>query len=135
MNLILYAIPFFFLLIMLEFTYGVLRRRNTYRVNDTINSLSLGSLSRLQSLVVLGFSGLIYEFIVARYQLSQLGEEQLWVWVSCFLLYDLAYYWKHRFDHEVVVFWGSHVAHHQSEGYNLGTALRQTSIDFYGFLF
>ena len=73
MNLILYAIPFFFLLIMLEFTYGVLRRRNTYRVNDTINSLSLGSLSRLQSLVVLGFSGPIYEFIVARYQLSQLG--------------------------------------------------------------
>ena len=86
MNLILYAIPFFFLLIMLEFTYGVLRRRNTYRVNDTINSLSLGSLSRLQSLVVLGFSGLIYEFIVARYQLSQLGEEKLWVWGSCVLL-------------------------------------------------
>ena len=120
---------------LLEFTYGVLRRRNTYRINDTINSLSLGSLSRLQSLVVLGFSGLIYEFIVARYQLSQLGDEQLWVWVSCFLLYDLAYYWKHRFGHEVALFWGSHVAHHQSEDYNLGTALRQTSIDFYGFLF
>ena len=135
MNLILYAIPFFFALMLLEFTYGVLRRRNTYRINDTINSLSLGSLSRLQSLVVLGFTGLIYEFIVARYQLSQLGDEQLWVWVSCFLLYDLAYYWKHRFGHEVALFWGSHVAHHQSEDYNLGTALRQTSIDFYGFLF
>ena len=135
MNLILYAIPFFFLLMLLEFTYGVLRRRNTYRINDTINSLSLGSLSRLQSLVVLGFTGLIYEFIVARYQLSQLGDEQLWVWISCFLLYDLAHYWKHRFGHEVALFWGSHVAHHQSEDYNLGTALRQTSIDFYGFLF
>ena len=135
MNLILYAIPFFFLLILLEFTYGVLRRRNTYRINDTINSLSLGSLSRLQSLVVLGFSGLIYEFIVARYQLGQLADDQLWVWLSCFLLYDLAYYWKHRFGHEVALFWGSHVAHHQSEDYNLGTALRQTSIDFYGFLF
>ena len=91
MNLILYAIPFFFLLILLEFTYGVLRRRNTYRINDTINSLSLGSLSRLQSLVVLGFSGLIYEFMVARYQLGQLADDQLRVWLSCFLLYDLAY--------------------------------------------
>lgn len=135
MNLILYAIPFFFGLMLLEFTYGVLRKRNTYRINDTINSLSLGSLSRLQSLVVLGFSGLIYEFIVARYQLIQLADEELWVWVSCFLLYDFAYYWKHRFGHEVALFWGSHVAHHQSEDYNLGTALRQTSIDFYGFLF
>jgi alkylglycerol monooxygenase len=135
MNLILYAIPFFFLLMLLEFIYGVLRKRNTYRINDTINSLSLGSLSRLQGLVVLGFSGLIYEFIVARYQLTQLADDQLWVWLSCFVLYDLAYYWKHRYGHEIALFWGSHVAHHQSEDYNLSTALRQTSIDFYGFLF
>jgi alkylglycerol monooxygenase len=113
----------------------VLRKRNTYRINDTINSLSLGSLSRLQGLVVLGFSGLIYEFIVARYQLTQLADDQLWVWLSCFVLYDLAYYWKHRYGHEIALFWGSHVAHHQSEDYNLSTALRQTSIDFYGFLF
>ncbi|MFK7865773.1 MAG: sterol desaturase family protein, partial [Pseudohongiellaceae bacterium] len=44
-------------------------------------------------------------------------------------------YWKHRLGHEVALFWGSHVSHHQSEDYNLGTALRQTSIDFHGFLF
>ena len=55
--------------------------------------------------------------------------------LSCFLLYDFAYYWKHRLGHEVALFWGSHVAHHQSEDFNLSTALRQTSIDFYGFLF
>ena len=35
----------------------------------------------------------------------------------------------------MALFWGSHVAHHQSEDFNLSTALRQTSIDFYGFLF
>jgi len=135
MNLILYAIPFFFLLILLEFLYGFARGRNTYRINDTINSLSLGSISRLQGLVILGFSGLIYEWIVANYQLTQLPDTSIWVWVSCFVLYDLAYYWKHRLGHEMAIFWGSHVAHHQSEDFNLGTALRQTSIDFYGFLF
>ncbi len=135
MNLILYAIPFFFLLILLEFTYGKLRSRNTYRLNDTINSLSLGSLSRLQALVVLGFTGGIYEWVAGNYQLQQLPDSELWVWVSCFVLYDFAYYWKHRLGHEVALFWGSHVAHHQSEDFNLGTALRQTSIDFHGFLF
>lgn len=135
MDLILYAIPFFFLLILLEFAYGMVRGRNTYRINDTINSLSMGSLSRLQALVILGFSGAIYEWVVAHYQLQQLPGDQAWVWVSCFVLYDFAYYWKHRFGHEVALFWGSHVAHHQSEDFNLGTALRQTSIDFYGFLF
>ena len=135
MDLILYAIPFFFLLILVEFAYGMLRGRNTYRLNDTINSLSMGSLSRLQALVILGFSGSIYEWVVAHYQLQQLPDNEAWVWISCFVLYDFAYYWKHRFGHEVALFWGSHVAHHQSEDFNLGTALRQTSIDFYGFLF
>lgn len=135
MDLILYAVPFFFLLIGLEIVYGLLRRRNTYRINDTINSLSLGSLSRLQGLVILGFSGLIYEAIVAQYQLTQLPDDNVWVWISCFVLYDLAYYWKHRLGHEVALFWGSHVAHHQSEDFNFGTALRQTSIEFHGFLF
>jgi len=135
MDLILAAIPFFFLLIFIELAYGVVRGRNTYRLNDSINSISMGSLSRLQGLVILGFSGTVYEIIVARYQLAQLPDQALWVWVSCFLLYDFAYYWKHRLGHEVALFWGSHVAHHQSEDFNLSTALRQTSIDFYGFLF
>ncbi len=135
MDLILYAIPFFFLLMLLEFIYGLVRGRNTYRINDTINSLSMGSLSRLQALVILGFSAGIYELVVARFQIQQLPDDALWVWILCFVFYDFAYYWKHRFGHEIALFWGSHVAHHQSEDFNLGTALRQTSIDFYGFLF
>ena len=135
MELILYAIPLFFLLILVELAYGVLHGRNTYRLNDTINSLSLGSLSRLQGLVILGVSGSVYELIVARFQLAQLPAESVWVWVSCFVLYDLVYYFKHRFGHEVALFWGAHVAHHQSEDFNLGTALRQTSVDFYSVLF
>lgn len=135
MDLILYAIPFFLLLIFVELGYGAATGRNTYRLNDTINSLSMGSLSRLQSLVILGFSAGIYEWVVVNYQLTQLADDEAWVWISCFILYDLAYYWKHRLGHEVALFWGSHVSHHQSEDYNLATALRQTSIDFYGFLF
>ena len=135
MDLILYAIPFFFLLMFVEIGYGLLRHRNTYRINDTINSLSMGSLSRLQGLVILGISGAIYETIVTNYRLVQLADDQLWIWISCFILYDLAYYWKHRLGHEIAIFWGSHIAHHQSEDFNLGTALRQTSIDFYSFLF
>jgi hypothetical protein len=46
------------------------------------------------------------------------------------LLYDFSYYWKHRLCHERTLLWASHVVHHQSEDYNLGTALRQTSSSF-----
>ena len=43
------------------------------------------------------------------------------------LFYDFCYYWLHRAGHEVAVFWAAHVVHHQSQQYNLSTALRQTS--------
>ena len=44
------ATPFFFALIGLEYAWGHLRGRNTYRLNDTINSLSLGVLSQISNL-------------------------------------------------------------------------------------
>ncbi|MEC9085700.1 MAG: sterol desaturase family protein [Pseudomonadota bacterium] len=135
MDLIVYAIPVFLLLILVEFSYGLLCARNTYRLNDTINSLSMGTLSRLQALVVVGTSAGLYEVVATMFRLAQLSGQSLWTWLFCFVLYDLAYYWKHRWGHEVALFWGAHVAHHQSEDFNLGTALRQTSTDFYSFIF
>lgn len=129
------AIPFFLLAIIIELVFGLVRGRNTYRLNDTLNSLAMGSISRLQGLVILGFSAVIYDLAVDRFSLPQLPQDQFWVWAFAFVAYDFLYYWKHRFMHEVALLWGSHVAHHQSEDYNLSTALRQTSIDFYSFLF
>ena len=48
-------------------------------------------------------------------------------WIIALLFYDLCYYWQHRAGHESAVFWAAHVVHHQSQDYNLSTALRQTS--------
>lgn len=49
------------------------------------------------------------------------------VWVWALALYDFCYYWLHRAGHEVNILWAAHVVHHQSEHYNLSTALRQTA--------
>ena len=49
------------------------------------------------------------------------------VWVGALIAYDFFYYWNHRIDHEVGIFWAAHVVHHQSEAFNLSTALRQPS--------
>ena len=48
--------------------------------------------------------------------------------VLAFVLYDLCYYCSHRAGHEIKLFWAAHVVHHQSEDYNLSTALRQTEL-------
>jgi sterol desaturase/sphingolipid hydroxylase (fatty acid hydroxylase superfamily) len=47
-------------------------------------------------------------------------------WVALMLVWDFAFYWMHRAEHEVRLLWASHVTHHSSEHYNLSTALRQT---------
>jgi len=52
------------------------------------------------------------------------------VWIVALVLYDFLYYWHHRMGHEVAVLWAAHVVHHQSEDFNLSTALRQTSSGF-----
>jgi len=46
-------------------------------------------------------------------------------WVFAFVFYDFCYYWQHRLGHAVGLFWASHSVHHQSEEFNLTTALRQ----------
>lgn len=43
------------------------------------------------------------------------------------MLADFCYYWAHRKSHEINLFWGGHVVHHQSEDYNFPVALRQGS--------
>jgi alkylglycerol monooxygenase len=48
-------------------------------------------------------------------------------WLIALVFYDLCYYWLHRAGHESAIFWAAHVVHHQSQDYNLSTALRQTS--------
>ena len=55
------------------------------------------------------------------------GRTTWWAWLLAIVFYDFCYYWNHRLGHESAVFWAAHVVHHQSQRYNLSTALRQTS--------
>src|SRR5690606_4975300 len=129
MNLILLAVPFFFLLIAAELLADRLRGVSTYRLADSLNSLSAGVLSQATGLLTKAIAVIGYAFAYEYLHLIELPNE-LWVGVLAFVFYDLCYYWNHRINHERNVFWASHVVHHQSEDYNLSTALRQTSTGF-----
>ena len=48
-QVIVLATPVFFLMIAIEFAWGYLRKRNTYRLNDAVNSISLGMLSQISA--------------------------------------------------------------------------------------
>ena len=53
MSYIPLAVPFFILAILLEFIYGWVKKNNTYRLNDTISSLFMGSLSTASKIVLI----------------------------------------------------------------------------------
>ena len=126
MDIVKYATPFFLLAIIVELAWGWLRNNNTYRLNDSVNSLSLGMFSTLSKLVFIGFSGQVFAYVENSWALFSFNVDSVWQWLLALLIYDFCYYWFHRISHERQFFWGSHVAHHQSEDYNLTTALRQT---------
>ncbi|HUB90443.1 MAG TPA: sterol desaturase family protein [Dyella sp.] len=125
-----WAIPGFFVLIGIELLIAKWRGRDVYYLNDAINSLGLGMVSQIVGVFTKLFAIGVYGWCVTHLAPWTLPSNRVWVWLSGVLLYDLLYYWLHRLGHEVNVLWAAHVVHHQSESYNLTTALRQTGSGF-----
>ena len=129
-KVLLWATPVFLLLIAVECGVAALRRRSPYRIGDALGSISLGALSTYVGVYTRVFSFGIYVALYDSARLATLDQTRVWVWVAALLLYDFLYYWNHRLGHEINVLWAAHVVHHQSEEFNLSTALRQTSSGF-----
>jgi sterol desaturase/sphingolipid hydroxylase (fatty acid hydroxylase superfamily) len=125
---VLYAVPAFLLLIVMEaVSYRFLPDDDErgYEIRDTATSLSMGLGSQVigvpwKVVVALAYAGL---YVLTPLKLD---PHSPWTWVLLFFADDLAYYWFHRLHHEVRVFWAGHVVHHSSVFFNLSTALRQS---------
>ncbi|BEL12787.1 sterol desaturase family protein [Actinoplanes sichuanensis] len=125
---VLYAVPAFLLLIVMEFlSFRFLPddEERGYEARDTATSLSMGLGSQIigvpwKLFTAVAFAGL---YVISPVKLD---PHDWWVWVLLFFVDDLAYYWFHRLHHEVRVLWAGHVVHHSSQFFNLSTALRQS---------
>lgn len=125
-NLVLYSIPAFVALLLIELAWS---RRHPevkgYETKDTLASLSMGLLNVAinagTKLLALAFFVFLYDHRLVDI-VALLGP---WSWLALFLVEDHSYYWFHRTHHEVRLLWACHVNHHSSQHYNLSTALRQ----------
>jgi sterol desaturase/sphingolipid hydroxylase (fatty acid hydroxylase superfamily) len=130
-NPLVYAVPFFLTLLVVEFCISRIEGKKLYDVKDLFASATmglgaviLGPLTRVMSL------GLYYYIFEATkgLRLEWFGFEELgwawWVWLLAILGDDFNFYWHHRFSHTIRVLWAAHVVHHSSENYNLGTGIR-----------
>lgn len=123
---IVLSIPIFILLIGIELLVQHFSKRKLYRINDAITNLSCGITSQITGAFIRLGTIALYQFIYEHLNLFTIPIN----WLSITILFisaDMLYYWGHRMSHQVNLFWGSHVVHHQSEDYNLSVALRQSS--------
>jgi alkylglycerol monooxygenase len=134
-NFIALAIPFFFVGIGVEAAVAWKQKKSVFRVGDALSSMGCGVAQQITVLLYSGFLVLGYEYIHEHFAIFELEG---WVaWVAAFVGVEFAYYWWHRLSHEVNLLWAAHAVHHQSEDYNLSTALRQsitTSLTYFPFL-
>ncbi|MEU4693982.1 sterol desaturase family protein [Actinoplanes sp. NPDC023714] len=125
---VLYAVPAFLLLIVMEvlsFRFLPDDEERGYEARDTATSLSMGLGSQIIGVPWKLFTAVLF---AGLYVLSplKLDPTDWWVWVLLFFADDVAYYWFHRLHHEVRVLWAGHVVHHSSQFFNFSTALRQS---------
>lgn len=127
-NPIVLSIPVFFLLIGIELLVERFTHQKLYRLPDAISNISCGITSQLSGLFLKIFGIGVYQLLFEKFAFFTPDSSSWLYWISLVLLVDFAYYWAHRMSHQVNLFWGGHVVHHQSEEYNLSVALRQSSL-------
>ena len=129
-----YAIPFFGLLVLIEFGFSKVKGISVLRSFDTISSLSSGLTNSLKEVLGLAVVIISYAWMVDHIAIFQI-ESKPWLYIVAFIGLDFAGYWAHRFEHEINILWNRHIIHHSSEEYNLACALRQNISGIFGVFF
>ena len=129
---LLYAIPFFMLLLLVEIAYGYFVKNQKHRVMDTVSSISSGLTNIVKDSLGLGVILVSYPYLLEHLALTEIRATWL-VWLVAFIVIDFAGYWNHRLSHKVNFFWNQHVIHHSSEEFNLACALRQSISNLIGY--
>ena len=136
-NPLVYGVPCFLAFILVELTYSKTHGDDDlYNWKDLGASLSMGLGSTIIAPLVKTISAIViftyvYEVFnpeVNGVRTNIMGYQSFgyawYVWLLCQLADDFSYYWFHRQNHNVRLFWAAHVVHHSSDNFNLGTAVR-----------
>src|SRR5690554_1408516 len=142
-NPLVYGVPMFLGLIALELVYSKSTgNKKLYNWKDLLASSSMGFGAMILGAALKVVSavfifGIVFDIFNPVVGLDAAGEEirrnilgyasfgfAWYIWIICQLLDDFSYYWFHRANHEVRVFWAAHIVHHSSDNFNLGTGIR-----------
>jgi sterol desaturase/sphingolipid hydroxylase (fatty acid hydroxylase superfamily) len=117
------ALPVFMLAIVIEALYYrfILSRPYSWTVTGSNLVVAVGRL-----VTDAATKGLVVLVYLAAYEVRLFDiPMKLWEsWVALFFGVEIAYYWLHRYSHEVRWMWAQHSVHHSAQQITLSTAYR-----------
>ncbi|MEJ7769083.1 MAG: sterol desaturase family protein [Chitinophagaceae bacterium] len=132
--LIFISAPFYVIIILLEIIISNVQHRPAYTFRDTLANIYLllanSGLDLLFRTIYIGILVFFYNRQVFHF------ANPFVYWLVLIVAEDFLYYWLHRLDHEVRLFWAVHVTHHSSENMNFAVGFRSSVFQpLYRFIF
>lgn len=119
------ALPVFLGAVAIEFYWDKYKELGLYKTKDFWTSIGMLLITGVVEILPKILAFIAFYFLHEISPLRDVIGRQWWAWGLLFFMDDLSYYWFHRMNHEVRLFWAGHVSHHSSQFMNFGTALRQ----------
>jgi len=122
--LILISTPIYIIIIGIEILLSNYQYRKLYTWKDTAANIYL---LLLNSIIDLSFRAVYIVILDYFYRYHWISFSNIFsYWFLLVLAEDFVYYWLHRFDHEIRLFWAVHVTHHSSEYMNFTVGFRSS---------
>lgn len=121
-NIIVWAAPFMFFFVLLEWSISRYQNRALYDKKETIGSIFVGIGNVVINLLLK--LTLFYMIVWLYNKLPWRMHLNWWTFLPCYIIFDLCSYWAHRISHQQRFWWATHVVHHSGEHYNLTVSFR-----------
>jgi sterol desaturase/sphingolipid hydroxylase (fatty acid hydroxylase superfamily) len=132
--LILWTTPVYVFVILLEILLSNWQHKDTYSVRDTFNNFLLMLLNGGLDLVFRAVYVVVLMYCW-NYRVAEISTPWMY-WLTLLLAEDFLFYWLHRLDHQIRIFWAVHVTHHSSERMNLTVGFRSSVLQpLYRFIY
>ena len=133
--LILITTPVYIVVIVAEIILSNLHLKRYYTLKGTLMNMYLcllnGGIDLLFRAVYL-----VILIEVFQFHFISFSSNAFLYWFLLFIAEDIAFYFEHRVDHYVRIFWAVHVTHHSSEEFNLTIGFRSSVLQpLYRFIY
>ena len=132
-ELIVWAAPVMFLFVLLEWFISHKEKKELYTKAETIGSVLVG-IGNVTIAFALKFT-LLFLVIWVYNLVPWRMHFKWWMFLPCYIIFDLCSYWAHRIAHQQRIWWATHIVHHSSENYNLSVSFRLSWIQHFKLIF